>query len=62
MHAVVDTQMLRVGSTNIRLLESGSGDPLLFLHGSGDLGTWPAVLDSLAQNFHVVNEGSQVDR
>jgi pimeloyl-ACP methyl ester carboxylesterase len=36
----------------IRYLESGSGDPLVYLHGAGGLRLSPA-LDRLSERFHV---------
>lgn len=54
MAAKVATRSVRVGHTTLRLLESGDGPPLLFLHGGGDLGQWPGVLDALSERFRVL--------
>lgn len=54
MNIMFDARSVLVGNTRLRLLEAGSGVPLLFLHGSGDLGNWPEVLDTLAEDFHVL--------
>jgi len=37
----------------IEVLEAGSGDPLLFLHGAGGIPTWEGVLPLLARHYHV---------
>jgi pimeloyl-ACP methyl ester carboxylesterase len=44
---------LRDGRFKIRVLQAGSGDPLLFLHGSGGL-FWDPLLDGLAARHHVI--------
>lgn len=44
---------LRGGLFSVELVEGGSGDPLLFLHGSGGLRPGP-YLDLLAEKFHVI--------
>jgi hypothetical protein len=40
---------LRDGRFKIRVLEAGSGDPLLYVHGAGGL-FWDPLLDALAAN------------
>ena len=44
---------LRGGQFNVQLVEGGSGDPLLYLHGAGGFTGWDACLDRLAAEFHV---------
>jgi pimeloyl-ACP methyl ester carboxylesterase len=44
---------LTVRGTRIRMLSAGSGDPLLYLHGSGDLGMWTPALSGLAETHRV---------
>jgi len=44
---------LREGRFKIRLLEAGSGPPLLFLHGAGGL-FWDPLLDALSQTYRVL--------
>jgi pimeloyl-ACP methyl ester carboxylesterase len=44
---------LTVRGTRIRMLTAGSGDPLLYLHGSGDLGLWTPALAGLAETHRV---------
>ncbi|HZB31974.1 MAG TPA: alpha/beta fold hydrolase [Streptosporangiaceae bacterium] len=46
---------ITVRGTRIRMLTAGSpsGAPLLYLHGSGDLGTWQPALAELAQTHRV---------
>jgi pimeloyl-ACP methyl ester carboxylesterase len=44
---------LRDGRFKIRLLEAGSGPPLLFLHGAGGL-FWDPLLDALAATHRVL--------
>jgi pimeloyl-ACP methyl ester carboxylesterase len=38
----------------VRLLSAGSGEPLLYLHGAGDLGGWTPALSVLARGFRVL--------
>src|SRR3954451_19358937 len=38
----------------VHVLSAGTGTPLLYLHGAGDLGGWPPALGSLAGTFRVV--------
>ncbi|MGH3343034.1 MAG: alpha/beta fold hydrolase [Carbonactinosporaceae bacterium] len=45
---------LPVRGTRVNLLAAGSGPPLLYLHGAGDLGTWPPVLSALAEDYTVI--------
>ncbi|MGH3328770.1 MAG: alpha/beta fold hydrolase [Streptomycetales bacterium] len=45
---------LPVRGTRINLLTAGSGAPLLYLHGVGDLGTWPPALSALAERYTVI--------
>jgi pimeloyl-ACP methyl ester carboxylesterase len=42
-----------VRGTRVRMLTAGAGDPLLYLHGSGDLGLWTAALSALAERYRV---------
>jgi pimeloyl-ACP methyl ester carboxylesterase len=44
---------LTVLGTRVRMLTGGSGDPLLYLHGSGDLGLWLPALSGLAELYKV---------
>ena len=44
---------LSVRGTRVRVLEAGSGDPLLYLHDSGDLGQWGPLLSGLAERYTV---------
>jgi pimeloyl-ACP methyl ester carboxylesterase len=39
---------LTVRGTRVRVLEAGSGEPLLYLHDAGDLGEWAPLLSGLA--------------
>ena len=43
----------RGGKFNVQLVEGGSGDNLLYLHGAGGFTGWDACLDRLASEFHV---------
>ncbi len=45
---------LRGGKFNVQLVEGGSGDNLLYLHGAGGFTGWDDCLDRLAANFHVI--------
>jgi pimeloyl-ACP methyl ester carboxylesterase len=42
------------GDVRVHVLSAGTGSPLLYLHGSGDLGGWLPALGSLATTFRVV--------
>lgn len=42
-----------VRGTRIHLLEAGSGEPLVYLHGGGDLGAWTPALSLLAGRYGV---------
>jgi pimeloyl-ACP methyl ester carboxylesterase len=44
---------LTVRDTRVRMLEAGSGPPLLYLHDSGDLGGWTPLLSGLAGRYAV---------
>lgn len=43
-----------VRGTRVNLLTAGDGPPLLYLHGSGDLGAWQPVLSALAEGHTVI--------
>ena len=45
---------LRGGKFNVQLVEGGSGDNLLYLHGAGGFTGWDDCLDRLASQFHVI--------
>ena len=55
--ALVDYQHrtvpVRDGKFRIQMLEGGSGDSLLFLHGEDGFTQWTPFLDQLARHFHV---------
>jgi pimeloyl-ACP methyl ester carboxylesterase len=38
----------------VRLLSAGAGQPVLYLHGAGDLGAWMPALSVLAQGYQVL--------
>lgn len=44
---------LTVRGTRVRVLEAGAGEPLLYLHDSGDLGLGAAPLAALAEHYTV---------
>jgi pimeloyl-ACP methyl ester carboxylesterase len=44
---------LLVRGTRMRMLTAGSGDPLVYLHGAGDLGEWIPALSALAEHHTV---------
>ncbi len=48
------TVALRNGKFNVQLVEGGSGDNLLYLHGADGFTGWDACLDRLAAEFHVI--------
>jgi pimeloyl-ACP methyl ester carboxylesterase len=45
---------LDVRGIRVRLLSGGSGEPLLYLHGGGDLGQWTPALAALAGRYTVL--------
>ena len=47
------TVSLRDGKLKIRVLEGGSGEPLIYLHGEDGLPGWAPYLDQLAHEFTV---------
>jgi pimeloyl-ACP methyl ester carboxylesterase len=51
--AEYEEQDITVRGTRVRMLAAGSGDPLLYLHGSGDLGLWFPALTRLARTHRV---------
>lgn len=44
---------IMAGDYQVRVLEAGAGEPLLFLHSAGGAGLWTEGIDRLAQHFHV---------
>ncbi len=54
MPATISQQ--RVNGLNFHVEESGSGDPLVLIHGGwGSTARWALIVDGLAESFHVVN-------
>jgi pimeloyl-ACP methyl ester carboxylesterase len=47
------TVPVRGGKFNTQLVEGGTGDSLLYLHGAGGFTGWTSFLDRLAQDYHV---------
>ena len=47
-------EWIDVAGTRIRLLAAGEGRPLLYLHGTGDVGAWRAPLGILATRYRVI--------
>src|SRR5262249_5455719 len=47
-------QTIEVNGCRLHLQRSGSGAPLLYLHGTDGLAEWPALLDTLAERFDVI--------
>lgn len=45
--------MIDVRGHRVRVPQAGQGEPLVFLHGSGDLGDWVPTLSLLARDFTV---------
>lgn len=52
--ASVAEESVTVRGTGLRLLRSGSGPPILVLHGSGDRGDWVPFLSLLAEEHSVL--------
>jgi pimeloyl-ACP methyl ester carboxylesterase len=55
MSAAPTSRLLDLGTDRptIEVLEAGTGQPLLFLHGAGGIPAWDGALPLLAQSFHV---------
>lgn len=51
---VVTEQVVTVRGSDVRVLSAGAGQAVLYLHGSGDLGTWMPALDLLARRYRVI--------
>ena len=47
------TVPVRDGKFQVQVVEGGTGDSLIFLHGEDGLTEWTPFLDRLAQHFHV---------
>ena len=45
---------VRKGMFNVTVRRAGSGEPLVYLHAAGGQANWEPFLDSLAQNFEVI--------
>jgi pimeloyl-ACP methyl ester carboxylesterase len=54
MPTVQAEEFVDVRGAEVRVLRSGEGPTLLYLHGSGDHGAWLPVLEQLAGSFSVV--------
>jgi pimeloyl-ACP methyl ester carboxylesterase len=52
--AAPDAETVVADGVRVHVLSAGSGAPLLYLHGAGDLGGWLPALGSLARTFRVV--------
>ena len=48
------TQTIEISGCKLSLRRGGSGVPLLYLHGTDGLVEWPAMLDTLAEEFDVI--------
>ena len=44
---------VRGGKLRINVLEGGSGEPLVYIHGAGGIPGWTSYLDRMAQDFKV---------
>jgi pimeloyl-ACP methyl ester carboxylesterase len=52
----IATSPLNVNGLDFHVEQSGSGDPLVLIHGSwGSTKRWSLIVDDLARSFHVVN-------
>jgi pimeloyl-ACP methyl ester carboxylesterase len=49
----MNEQTIAFEGSDIRLLSDGSGDPLLYVHGSGDAGAWIPAQGELARGYAV---------
>jgi pimeloyl-ACP methyl ester carboxylesterase len=48
------TETIELDGCNLAVRRTGSGRPLLWLHGTDGLAEWPAILDRLAGRFQVI--------
>ena len=53
VHYNETTVSVRGGKFEVELVEGGSGDNLLYLHGEQGFTSWDPFLDTLAQHYHV---------
>ena len=54
----MNSRMIETGrGTKVRVLDAGSGEPLIFMHGAGGLFPENPFLDQLAQHYHVFAPG-----
>jgi len=47
------TLSLRNGKFNVQLVEGGSGNSLVYLHGAGGYTGWAPFLDQLTEHYHI---------
>ncbi len=48
------TETIQLDDCSLAVRRSGTGRPLLWLHGTDGLAEWPAILDRLAERFEVI--------
>ncbi|SRR6266508_3971047 len=48
------TQTIEINGCKLSLRRGGKGVPLMYLHGTDGLAEWPAMLDTLAEEFDVI--------
>jgi pimeloyl-ACP methyl ester carboxylesterase len=51
--AEVSDSTVTLAGARVHLLSKGSGSPLLYIHGSGDVGAWLPAQDELAEHYAV---------
>ncbi|WDL97633.1 alpha/beta fold hydrolase [Alicyclobacillus sp. ALC3] len=49
----MNATQISVRGTGVRLLESGTGEPLIYLHGASGGGEWLPFLEQLSAEYHV---------
>ncbi len=48
------TERIQLNNVDLALQRGGSGPPLVYLHGTDGLSTWPEILDRLAERYTVI--------
>ena len=50
----MNERFVTLSGVQVHLMESGDGEPLLYLHGAGSAGQWGPFLESLSRRYRVI--------